>query len=309
MQNKVNLLQDVAPEIIRACLKKCPKKTIEKGDILLTPQKYNEYVYIVMSGKLSVSLTPKNINNLGIIEKGECVGEISILDNLKPSAYVIAMEESTVLILSQKIVWELIDSSHAIAKNLLSVLGSRVRYGHGIISENVETQKKLQRDAMIDTLTGLYNRRWTDEVLSQQMTICQKENTPLSLVILDIDHFKSFNDNFGHLVGDLVLKEISTSMLKNLRDSDTLGRFGGEEFIIILPDTELPQSFSIADRIRIAISELRLVDDKKNALPTITVSLGISQLTTKDNEVSLIKKADDALYKAKETGRNRVETL
>jgi diguanylate cyclase (GGDEF)-like protein len=203
----------------------------------------------------------------------------------------------------------MINASHTLAKNLLHILSARIRYGNDIISENFETQKKLKYYAMVDSLTGLYNRHWFNDIFKRQLKHCQVNQLKLSLILLDIDHFKSFNDRFGHLVGDLVLKQISEAMLSSLRSNDTLARFGGEEFIVLLPNTHLPKSLAIAERIRKAISHLSLEDDAKNALPKVTVSLGIGQLTTDDNETALIKKADDALYRAKDQGRNRVHVF
>lgn len=309
MLKKINLFQYVAPESISAYLEKCPEKKLQIGEVLLSPQKRNEHIYILITGELAVHLDSLDSPPLTIIETGECVGEISIIDSLAPSAYVIAVQESVVLELNQKIVWAMINSSHTIAKNLLYILSSRVRHGHSVISDNFEVQKELQHYAMVDGLTGLYNRRWFDEMFKRQFKRCQTDETDLSVILLDIDNFKSFNDRFGHLVGDLVLSKISAEMLGSLRSCDTLARFGGEEFIIVLPDTLLSESLIIAERIRLSISQLSIQDNAKNLLPTVTISLGVSKLTAIDTEESLIKKADDALYKAKEQGRNRIQVI
>ncbi|MCK4493291.1 MAG: GGDEF domain-containing protein [Methylococcales bacterium] len=302
----IKLFENIDPEFIQTFLQNTREKKLVVGNILLSPQKHNEYVYILLSGKLEVHLDSLENPALSAVRVGESVGEISIIDSLSPSAYVAASEDSIVLELNKGTIWDMINGSHTLAKNLLHILSSRIRYGNGIISDHLETQKELQHIAMVDSLTGLYNRHWFNNIFKRQFEHCLVGNLRLSLILLDVDHFKSFNDRFGHLVGDIVLKKISEAMLASLRSSDTLARFGGEEFIILLPDTQLPKSLVIAENIRKSISRLALEDDEKNALPSVTVSLGIGQLMIGDSETSLIKKADDALYKAKDQGRNRV---
>lgn len=303
----INLFQYVTFESVAAYLDKCQKKQLQVGDILLSPQKYNQNIYILITGKLRIHLNSIDTQPLNVIDIGECVGEMSIIDSLEPSAYVIAEQHSVVLELNQQTLWEMIDGSHTIAKNLLYILSCRVRHGHGVISDGIEVQKKLQHDAMVDGLTGLYNRRWFNEMFKRQFKRCQTDNIALSVILLDIDYFKKVNDQFGHPIGDLVLIKISELLQRCLRSCDTLARFGGEEFIITLPETALPESLIIAERIRVTVSELSIQDNAQEALPTVTVSLGVAQLAEGDNKQSLIKKADDALYQAKDLGRNRVE--
>ncbi|MCK5728172.1 MAG: GGDEF domain-containing protein [Methylococcales bacterium] len=305
----IKLFENIDPEFIQTFLKDSREKNLMVGDILLSPQKHNEHVYILLSGKLEVHLDSLENPALSSVRVGECVGEISIIDTLSPSAYVVATEDSEVLELNKGTIWDMINGSHTLAKNLLYILSSRIRYGNGIISDHLEAQKELQHIAMVDSLTGLYNRHWFNDIFKRQLAHCLLGSLKLSLILLDIDHFKSFNDRFGHLVGDIVLKKISEAMLTSLRSSDTLARFGGEEFIVLLPETHLPKSLAIAENIRKSISRLALKDDENNALPKVTVSLGIGQLTIGDSETSLIKKADDALYKAKNQGRNRVQVF
>ncbi|MEA3406140.1 MAG: GGDEF domain-containing protein, partial [Pseudomonadota bacterium] len=164
-------------------------------------------------------------------------------------------------------------------------------------------EKKLQKLTVTDELTGIGNRLACNETLSREIQRSHRYSIPLSLIMLDIDFFKKVNDTYGHDVGDLVLKEVACVVSGMLRDSDKVCRFGGEEFMVILPETNDSVAKQIAERIREAIKNLTSAE-----VPTqITMSLGVTTLTKWDSEATLIKRADKALYLAKERGRDRVE--
>jgi len=167
-------------------------------------------------------------------------------------------------------------------------------------------QEQLERLAKFDSLTGLYNRRAIFHRLDGQIKHAGRYNEEFSLIMLDIDHFKKVNDQYGHLTGDDVLQEVATLVRQNIRDTDTAGRYGGEEFIIILPRAHLASALNVAERIRRAIETAEMKDSKGNVF-SITVSQGLSCYQPGQGEYSLISRADAALYRAKESGRNRVE--
>ncbi len=162
--------------------------------------------------------------------------------------------------------------------------------------------KELEAIAATDRLTGLYNRLKLDSVFNSALRYCKRYNRPLVVIMLDIDKFKSINDTFGHQVGDTTLKELALILGKNLRQTDTVGRWGGEEFLIICPETDISQATFAAQKLRSAIAEHNFPTVKH-----ITCSFGISQYQNADAEDDIIKRADEALYAAKRNGRNRVE--
>lgn len=168
-------------------------------------------------------------------------------------------------------------------------------------------QEKLERLANLDSLTGLYNRRVILHRLDERIKYVRRYGEELSLIMLDIDHFKKVNDQYGHLIGDEVLEEIAVLVQRNIRDTDVVGRYGGEEFIIILLKTGLPSAVDVAERVRKAIEAAEMKDSEGNVF-SVTVSEGVSSYKPAEDERSLISRADDALYRAKENGRNRVET-
>ncbi|MDH5656881.1 MAG: GGDEF domain-containing protein, partial [Spirochaetia bacterium] len=160
--------------------------------------------------------------------------------------------------------------------------------------------------SMTDSLTGIFNRRYFMEIASKTFHACRRHRKSFSIVIADLDHFKSINDTYGHGAGDLVLKKFANYFQEELRESDVLARFGGEEFIALLPDTTEQQSLVMIERIRKGLSELK-IDIEDNRAICITASFGISEFRDSDeNYESIFLRADRALYQAKESGRNSV---
>lgn len=161
------------------------------------------------------------------------------------------------------------------------------------------SNKKLEVLSTIDELTNLYNRRYMDKKMLETIEYSERYGVKFSLVILDIDDFKKINDNFGHDIGDQVLKEVASILLSNIRKTDFVGRWGGEEFIIIYSNTTAENALKMSEKIRIALKENIFSVNEE-----VTVSIGISEYDHGWEHRSLFKKADDALYKAKNSGKN-----
>lgn len=167
----------------------------------------------------------------------------------------------------------------------------------------------LKEETQKDPLTGLYNRKALNEQLDEVIEKVSRSNRDMTLCMFDIDHFKSFNDNYGHQIGDQVIRLVSKTLLDQSRDTDFPARYGGEEFTLILADTSMDIASKVAGRIHEAIAKLVLVKrNSQERLPSITVSMGLACLQTGDNAESLLSRADKALYHAKETGRNKIVT-
>lgn len=167
--------------------------------------------------------------------------------------------------------------------------------------------EEVRREAMTDALTGIANRKYFDIHLRTSALHAMENGTPLALMLIDIDHFKKFNDNYGHQTGDDVLRLVAHTLASNTKGRDTAARYGGEEFAVILPDTVLETSRILAEKIRTSISGKRFRKKQTGEeLNTITISLGIAQYRPGEALVDFIQRADDALYHAKRTGRNKV---
>ena len=174
------------------------------------------------------------------------------------------------------------------------------------IEQEIQKNNRLQKLAITDNLTGLNNRAQLDNLLDfeiKKAKRCQINGCQInvSIIFIDIDRFKSINDTYGHQVGDQILKDFSKIMQNNIRETDTLGRWGGEEFLIISHETNLKGSLALAENLRKKI-ENTVFKDVKN----ITASFGVATFENKDSIDSLLNKADNALYKAKHSGRNKV---
>ena len=161
---------------------------------------------------------------------------------------------------------------------------------------------ELEKMANTDKLTGAYNRYKFDEIINKEMRRAHRYGSPLTLIIFDIDHFKNINDAHGHHIGDHVLRGLVHLSQGKIRDSDTLARWGGEEFIILTPGNDIRQAAEMAERLRIIVQEADF-----SPVSRVTISLGVSEFQKQDTQDSLIRRADDALYRAKHKGRNRVE--
>jgi diguanylate cyclase len=206
----------------------------------------------------------------------------------------------------------------AIVKELINATAQMKQKGEKIskkleesTNEISQLKKNLQQvtiEAQRDFLTGVFNRKTFEKYVDEQITICRDKQSELCLMMIDIDHFKLFNDRFGHLLGDEVLKTVARTLTDILKGRDVVARFGGEEFIVILPETPLEGAMKVAEMIRAAIAskELKRRDTGEN-YGTITVSMGVARFRHEtDTLPTLIKRADDALYVAKNSGRNRV---
>ncbi|MBU1311744.1 MAG: GGDEF domain-containing protein [Gammaproteobacteria bacterium] len=170
-------------------------------------------------------------------------------------------------------------------------------------AEVLKRTAQLEKMATTDDLTGLCNRREIMRLLELEITRAARQNTALSIMMLDLDHFKAINDNYGHQAGDVTLKSAAENFALLLRKTDFIGRIGGEEFLTILPDTPLDNAFALAERIRQA---LQLQSTENPSIPTCTVSIGVAQCRPDDSLHDLIQRADESLYQAKSKGRNCV---
>ncbi|MBX9775095.1 MAG: GGDEF domain-containing protein [Xanthobacteraceae bacterium] len=172
------------------------------------------------------------------------------------------------------------------------------------LQENLET---VRTESLTDPLTTLANRKSFDEALARAIADAQASNEPMSLMLTDIDHFKKFNDTFGHLTGDQVLRLVAISVKQNVKGQDIAARYGGEEFAVVLPNTVLRAAITVADHIRCAVMAKELLKRSTGEhLGRVTISIGVAMLRPDDTPQSLIERADNCLYAAKRNGRNQV---
>jgi two-component system, cell cycle response regulator len=181
--------------------------------------------------------------------------------------------------------------------------------------ESAVNRARLLRSGLVDVLTGWHNRRYLDTRLAEEVARAQREQTPLTCLMLDIDHFKQVNDQYGHLVGDEVLRAVAQRVSREVRGSDVSARFGGEEFVVLLPHTSLDAAKILAERIRVTVAGEPFTANGLEETLEVTVSIGLSEYRASDPAEDvptaagrLLREADDALYEAKAAGRNAVAT-
>jgi diguanylate cyclase len=187
------------------------------------------------------------------------------------------------------------------------VLEERLATSKSEISNLQHSLEAIRAESLTDPLTGLGNRKYFDRMIETAVQTSLAANEPLSLLMFDIDHFKSFNDSYGHLTGDQVLRLVGQSLKQLMKGQDITARYGGEEFAVVLPNTALRHALSVADQLRRTVMAKEL--KKKSTgeiLGRVTISVGVSILKPGDDTDSLIERADACLYAAKRGGRNRV---
>jgi diguanylate cyclase len=206
----------------------------------------------------------------------------------------------------KKIVESLLKSTREM-RDTNKALEERLTLSKSEISNLQQSLEAIRAESLTDPLTGLGNRKYFDRSIDMAVQSALANGEPLSLLMFDIDHFKSFNDSYGHLTGDQVLRLVGMSLKQTIKGQDITARYGGEEFAVVLPNTALRQALTVADHIRRAVMSKEL--KKKSTgeiLGRVTISVGVSMLKPGDDTDSLIERADACLYAAKRNGRNRV---
>ena len=200
---------------------------------------------------------------------------------------------------------EQIDGEHRLRNGDLIKIGRTIF--KFIASNNIEAayHDEIYRLTTVDGLTQVSNRRYFEDTLDRELSRCRRYHRSLSLVLVDIDHFKKINDTWGHLAGDAVLKDVATTIRSRIRREDLIARYGGEEFALLLPEIDLKGAVAMAEKVRKLVEKHRFHFDRE-AIP-VSVSCGVAALAKKsETGTALIKRADEKLYEAKDAGRNRV---
>ncbi len=303
---RLEILKGVSPASAWGTLMDCPVKSLLAGDWLLTKGQPNRRMYFVLSGRLGIYLGESAGEPVAHLDVGQTVGEMSVIDRSPASAHVIAQQTSRLLEVDDETFWRLINASHQFAVNLLLLLAQRMRANNTNLHRVTLMQREAERDATTDALTGLFNRRWWDEKIERLVSRVHKGRGQLGLLVVDVDHFKRYNDNYGHISGDVVLRTVGKILLGYLRPTDLAARFGGEEFVVALPSTDVVGAIAAGERVRNAFRETRIETPDGVALPKVTVSVGVTVFESGDSVATFFARADAALYRAKSEGRDRV---
>lgn len=303
------LFRGVPRELLARNLSQCSVRALEAGEILLVPGQANNMVYIILSGRLSVQSEVSHVEPIAMFGEGECVGEVSILGDVHARAYVIAATGCRLLAIGHDALWSLIDSSNTAARNMLNILARRIRVADRDAAENLEQHQGFAGASVVDELTGLYNWHWMREKFERCLQRSIFSGKPGCLVILEMDRFEEFNERYGQLGSDQALRDIAFTVLSCLRPDDQAGRYPGEQFAVFMPDTSMSDARVAAERLRAAIGNTMVALPSGDALPSVNVSMGISQARPGDELAGLFARAGEALQHAREGGGNCVKCV
>ena len=295
------------PQLIAQALAGCAIVRVARGTRV--EEGCRARLYIVLSGALEVAEDTSSGMSDGTVSKvlpGESVGEQAVLDDTANLAAITASVDSDVLVIEADLLWRLIDQSNGLARNLLRMLSFRIRAANALLRRRQKLGEFYRQMSLNDSLTGLYNRAWLNDMLPKMVASAQRSGAPLSLVMIDLDHFKRFNDTHGHPAGDDALRVAAGVVSAALRPTDFAVRYGGEELMVILPDTGEQLAAMVAERLCWRLQEAVVFADMRVPLPHLTGSFGVASLAGDAGEQELIARADAALYRAKQAGRNRV---
>lgn len=301
---KIRLFKGVELESIKGLLDVCTVRAVASDEVLIRPGEMNRTVYFILQGRVRVHLESLSTDPAAVLGPGETVGEMSVIDHQPTSAFVMAAQPSRLLAMDEDILWSLVHFSHAAACNLLIGLTARLRHADVLIADSLEEDRDYRRYGTVDALTGLHNRFWLENALDRQVQRALTGGHPLSVVMLDIDYFKTFNDRYGHAHGDHILYSVAHALGGHLRPSEIIARYGGDEFIVVLPDMGIEAAKLICERLQEAVMDAVPIMSDGKAIPHPTISLGLTTLKPGQKTGSLIAEADQALYRAKNKGRN-----
>jgi len=293
---------------VASMLASCPVVSVMRGQRVDNGSR--ERLFIVLSGELEI-VAGAHIGEEGGASRvlpGESAGEQAVLDDAVDLAALTAAEDSELLVIDSSTVWALIERSHVLSRNLLRLLSFRIRAANALARRRQKLGDFYRQLSLNDALTGLYNRAWLNEMLPKLAARASQDGGALSLVMVDLDHFKRFNDTHGHVAGDAALAAAAGVLRAGLRPSDFAVRYGGEEMMVLLPGANEDQAVQVAQRLCERLREAVVFADMSLPLPHVTGSFGVASLAPGGNERVLMEAADAALYRAKDAGRNRVST-
>jgi diguanylate cyclase (GGDEF)-like protein len=294
---------------INKLLSTCSVMLVKADQPVITAHTTDNRLYIVLKGTLEVhtqeNITGSSVNNVQFTA-GDCVGELSVLDDEDQPHTIKATCDSELLVIEADTLWNLIDESNGVARNLLKLLSFRIRTTNALLRRRHRVGEFYRQMSMIDGLTGIHNRAWLQSQFPQMIERSLVTGSPLSIIMADLDNFKKFNDTHGHVIGDDAIQCAAKILNSTLRPTDFAVRFGGEELLVILPDTSKEACFTVAERLCAKFAQTTVFKDSQLPLPHITASFGIAALAAGQDIFTFIATADAALYRAKNSGRNQV---
>ncbi|MFW6137731.1 MAG: diguanylate cyclase [Spirochaetota bacterium] len=285
---------------------------IARNEVLFKEGDEGSELYIVERGRMciTINLSDGQQKQLREFTPGDFFGEMSIFENAPRSATCYAQDQSRLFSLHKKDFYRLIQEAPSTAIKIMYRMSSattqRLRNTSEFLSDMVLWGQKARKRAITDRLTGVYNRHFLDNSLEEFFKTAKRKNEPLSVVMVDLDYFRTINDHYGHHTGDRIILEVVNVFKKYLREKDIIARYGGDEFTVVMPDTCQKEAALLAEKICREVNSTEALH-LDGPVKHISTSQGIASYPDNaDNLTMLRQKADQALYKSKQDGRNRV---
>ncbi|MCD4829140.1 MAG: GGDEF domain-containing protein [Candidatus Cloacimonetes bacterium] len=339
------LFHSITPDVLKQIDEAYFRHQIfHKGDILIRPEDASYEIFLIIEGFVEIIKSKSDKTREQLLQKGpgEFLGEVSLLLSVPRNATVTCITDVEVFIVSAQDMRSIIRHIPSVRKNILkniieTVFSEDQRVVREIIQGNLMAEmfnavslstkqlerlnrklkqtnmeldrknKKLYELATYDSLTKIYNRAFVMDMFSREFSKSQRHNLNLTCLLIDVDNFKLVNDNFGHLIGDIVLKQLASNMLSCLREQDIIGRYGGEEFLVVLPNVAIEGAVTVAEKLRAKVENSmdKIIEDIDLE---VTISIGVSDnfLSEPKKEDDMLFCADTALYVAKSKGKNCV---
>jgi diguanylate cyclase (GGDEF)-like protein len=312
---KINIFSDLNTQELTSIARYLKPCNVKNGTILFKEGDKGDELFIVKKGVIAstIRLPDGTQKQIAQFKGGNFFGEMAIFENAPRSATCIALEKSDLFTMHKDDFYQAIESHPKIAIDImykmLTIITQRLRNTGKFLSDMVRWGNEASKRAITDELTGVYNRRYLDTILQDYFRSSLNLGNSLSLLMIDLDYFREINEHYSNEIGNRVLCEITGVFRRLLKENDIIARYGGDEFTIILPNTNLNQAKEIAETIRRQAAELMILKNLGGPLSQITLSLGIASFPENSKDLVILKEmADKALYKAKEEGRNKVIT-
>ncbi|MBC7944244.1 MAG: GGDEF domain-containing protein, partial [Burkholderiales bacterium] len=248
-------------------LESCQTRELQLGDTIQSSGDEVDKFYMLLSGRLQMDNDSGSLS----LQTGDCIGETAVMGG-KATCRVAASRDSRVLEIPAQTLREMTHASHEVARNLFDLL-TKNRERENTRNEPGQAEAQ-QRVTSVDMVTGLHNSAWLHKAFTRQMQRCTRDGKGLTLMMVDIDRLRELNERFGREGGDRVLANVAQTLSTHLRPGDLLARFGDEDFLLLLPGTDISQAVPVAERLRNAVARARIADDESE---TVTISLGLAQ--------------------------------
>jgi len=277
---------------LESLLNDCPSLKLREGAVLIEPGQANHVLYLLLVGSLHVYESEPKGEPLAVIQKGECVGLMSLMDQQPCHVHIVAKQACRLLVIDEERFLALVNTSNAIARNVLSMVMHYLRGKNTGAPERGRLQRRMEQNSNIDPVTGLYNQRWLDGVLERQIMRAATDRKSLSVLAIAIDGFVEFKKEFGDELADHASAVVGQAIAANVRPTDMLARHDSGHFIVVLPETDIPGAAVAAMRIQVAVAETAIEIPGACRLPPLNVITGQVQMKA---FVAARKLVDDAI--------------